>query len=125
MKYAKILPVILLLVAFVPLAFSQDSLIVMQAKEFGKLERAAVTFNHEKHSANMECLQCHHDYDAYLNNRGGEGQPCATCHTVAGKPGVPALREAFHNQCKTCHAALSARGKQSGPLTCGECHIQK
>lgn len=125
MKYAKILPVILLFVAFAPLAFSQDSIIVLGQKEFGKLERPAVTFNHEKHSATLDCVRCHHDYDAYLNNRGGDGQPCGMCHTMVAKSEIPALREAYHNQCKSCHRAMSAHGKQSGPLTCGECHIQK
>lgn len=111
--------------AFVPLAFSQDSVMVLDHKELGQHQRSLVNFNHEKHASGIECLRCHHDYDKHGNNKGGEGQPCSVCHTsTPGKVRVP-LEQAFHAQCKACHATLEARGTMNVPLMCGECHVRK
>lgn len=125
MKYIKLLLVVLVFAAFAPLAFSQESVIVLKHKEMGTHERPVIDFNHEKHSAKIDCLQCHHDYDAYHNNRGGDGQPCGTCHGVDASQAAPSLKDAFHAQCKGCHESMHSQGKAAGPVTCGGCHVRK
>ncbi len=125
MKYAKFLLIILVAAAFVPLAFSQESVIALKHEELGIHERPIVEFNHEIHTAKIDCLQCHHDYDAYYNNRGGEGQACGNCHGGEGSIAPLALKEAFHAQCKACHNFMSSQGKTAGPITCGGCHVRK
>ena len=125
MKYLKFLPVVLLLAVFAPLAFSQESVIILNHSELGKHERPAVEFKHEDHSNKIDCLQCHHDFDAYLNNRGGEGQPCSSCHGPQATQETISLEDAFHLQCKGCHESMRAQGKPAGPVICSQCHIKK
>jgi len=125
MKYAKLLLVVLVLAAFVPAAFSQEPVISLKHKEMGKHERPIVDFNHEKHTAKIDCLQCHHDYDAFKNNRGGDGQACQTCHGPDAKEEMISLKDAFHLQCKGCHENLRNQGKPAGDVTCGGCHVRK
>ena len=123
MKLKHLLLVVAAILFFVPLsAFSQDSIMPLDHKEIGPHERPIVQFNHEKHSASIDCLQCHHDYDSFANNRGGEGQPCAGCHNSKTKDNILPLTEAFHTQCKGCHENMRKMGRAAGPITCGECH---
>ncbi len=105
--------------------FGQDPVMMLGEKEIAAHQRPPVQFQHEKHSANIDCLQCHHDYDKYLNNKGGEGQPCSACHGLKSKPEILPLTEAFHIQCKSCHDAMRQEGSPSGPVMCGECHVKK
>jgi hypothetical protein len=111
----------------VPLVWSQDPIQVLEHKEIGPHQRPLVTFNHDKHTASLECIRCHHDYDEHGNNRGGEdkAQPCASCHQPTAKPPKPSLEGAFHGQCKGCHEAMWGRERRSGPVMCGECHSRK
>ena len=121
MTYVKLLLVVLVLAAFVPLAHSQDDTIVLNHKEIGKHQRPLVEFNHKLHAENkLDCTRCHHDFDAFLNNRGGEGQTCDSCHKKEADDEQPSLKDAFHFQCKTCHETM-----KTGPVTCGECHVRK
>lgn len=118
--------VVLLLASF---AFSQEAMMLLEHRELGVHERPPVPFSHEKHADILDCLRCHHDFDQYGNNRGGEdkAQSCAACHGQASsleKKLVP-LEKAFHGQCKGCHESMWTAGKKSGPVTCGECHVKK
>jgi len=115
------------LLFLVPLVRSQDPMMVMEHKELGPHQRPLVDFNHDKHTATLECVRCHHDYDEHGNNRGGEdsAQSCSSCHHSKGSAANVPLLQAFHGQCKGCHDAMWARGRRSGPLMCGECHIRK
>lgn len=125
MQFGKLLVIVLILAAFVSPALSQDPVISLNHKELGKHERPIVDFNHEKHAEKIDCLKCHHDYDAYMNNRGGDGQPCSTCHDIAAKQEMPSLKDAYHGQCKSCHENMINQGKATGPVTCGGCHVKK
>lgn len=125
MKCAKLLPVLLFLIAFVPPVFSQEPVMVLNHEELGKHQRPTVVFPHEVHSSKIDCLRCHHDFDAYSNNRGGEGQPCVNCHDAHPDDGSISLQEAFHLQCKECHETFRFQGKNAGGIMCGECHIGK
>lgn len=125
MKSGALLPVVLFVAGIALPAFSQEPVIVLLHKELGKHQRPAVEYNHENHAKKIDCLQCHHDYDAYLNNRGGEGQPCSTCHGPEAVQETISLKDAFHLQCKGCHESMRFQGKPAGATTCGKCHVKK
>ena len=121
MTYIKLLMVVLIFAAFVPLVHSQDDIILLNHTEIGKHQRPLVEFNHKLHAENkLDCNRCHHDFDAFLNNRGGEGQTCDSCHKKKADDHEPSLKDAFHLQCTTCHESM-----KKGPVTCGECHVRK
>lgn len=131
MKYVKseryALAAMIFVFFFVPSAFSQDAVMTLMHKEIASHQRSPVKFNHEAHSGKLDCARCHHDFDKYLNNRGGEdkAQPCANCHGKPAVKNVPPMTEAFHGQCKRCHEDLRSEGVASGPVMCGECHVRK
>jgi len=116
---------LLLFVAFAVPVCSQEQIIVLNHAEIGNHQRPPVSFNHEQHIGKVDCLQCHHDFDAYMNNRGGEGQACGTCHGPESNRDNLSLRDAFHYQCKGCHEYLRSQGKPGGATTCGGCHVRK
>ncbi len=120
MTYIKLLLVVLVLAAFIPPAHSQEDTILLNSSGLGTLQRPPVVFNHKLHAEKLDCVRCHHDFDAFLNNRGGEGQTCDSCHKRKADHGLPSLKDAFHFQCITCHETL-----KKGPVTCGECHVRK
>jgi len=127
MRYGKLLFVLVMIVAVfsAPFAFSQEAVMDLDHKEIGPHQRPLVQFSHEKHSAVLECLRCHHDYDKYGNVKGSEGQACTECHgQKSGKKAIP-LADLFHAQCKGCHEATRSSGEPSGPVMCGECHVKK
>lgn len=125
MKFGNCFIVFALVLTFAPTAFSQDANIELKSAELGVHQRPIVILSHEKHSAVIDCVRCHHDLDRFGNNKGSEGQSCSECHTRrAGANPVP-LREAFHTQCKACHEQVRLRGAPSGPVMCGECHVRK
>ncbi|MEW5722520.1 MAG: cytochrome c3 family protein [Thermodesulfobacteriota bacterium] len=112
-----------LILAVLPaaLAFSQGDAI--NSEELEPHERPLVQFNHDRHGEIIECLACHHDYQVYGNDQGGEGTRCSECHKKEPGSKVPVdLRTAFHKNCKGCHANWLEWGRQTGPITCGECH---
>ncbi len=116
---------LLLLVAFAASVLAQEQVMILRHAEIKDHQRPPVKFNHEQHIGKVDCLQCHHDFDAYMNNRGGEGQPCGTCHGQESNRDTISLRDAFHYQCKGCHEFLRSQGKSAGATTCGECHIRQ
>ncbi|MGA2225412.1 MAG: cytochrome c3 family protein [Syntrophobacteraceae bacterium] len=120
MTYIKLLLVVLVIAASVQLAHSQDDTFLLNHTEIGKHERPLVEFNHKLHAEKLDCIRCHHDFDAFLNNRGGEGQTCDSCHKKKADDDLLSLKEAFHIQCIACHDTL-----KKGPVTCGECHVRK
>jgi len=126
MKHGQYALIVSLLVLSVPVAFCQDDVMVLNHQELGAHERSLVKFNHEQHAGKIECVRCHHDYDEYLNSRGGEdkAQPCANCHKPNSTKRTPSLLDAFHAQCKDCHAKTRAKGKTTGPIMCGDCHVK-
>ena len=126
MKRGKPILALILLAVFaaVPLAWSQEPVIMLNSETLGKHQRPLVRFTHDKHAEVIECQNCHHDFDRYYNNTGPQEVKCSECHLAQPGPGdnpLP-LMKAMHTNCKTCHRGMRARGHRSGPLTCGECH---
>lgn len=109
-----------LTVATLPL-LAQEDVIVLAPQAPEESRRPAVSFPHARHADLLDCLRCHHDFDALGNNTGSEGQACIDCHDAAGSnPVGPTL--AYHIQCKQCHRALNASGHPPLPVMCGQCH---
>jgi hypothetical protein len=128
MKHLKPILALLLLALFaaVPLAWSQDAIMMLNSESLGKHERPLVRFTHDKHAEVVECVTCHHDFDEYYNNNGPQEAQCSECHVADPGPGdnpVP-LRLAMHTNCKSCHQGMMNRGNKSGPVTCGACHVR-
>ena len=128
MKHLKPVLALMLLAVFtaVPLAWSQDAVMMLNSESLGKHERPLVRFTHDEHAEVVECITCHHDFDEYYNNTGPQEVKCSECHLA--KPGpddnpVP-LRLAMHTNCKSCHRGMMKRGNKSGPVTCGACHVK-
>jgi hypothetical protein len=99
---------------------SGNKLIIGHREIFGTLERPQVLFDHglhEKALKNEGCSACHHpDSD---NNLMFE-------HPFAVMLGdKTAVKEAYHEECISCHTKRIGEGKKYGPVTCGECHDRK
>ncbi len=103
--------------------FGQDEVMVLKSEALEPHERALVSFPHERHADLIDCLRCHHDFDAYGGNVGSEGQRCSDCHDLKGSGNPVPLMRAFHLQCKNCHQKVekSAEGAPL-PIMCGQCH---
>jgi hypothetical protein len=109
---------------------------------FTSRSRPAVAFPHLRHfdDAGIECSECHHRFKDGENivdegelAEDAEGIKCSSCHkSEAGfrfKPDLDptkrTLQQAYHRMCTGCHRQVSKDKKQSGPVTCGQCHPKK
>jgi len=109
---------------------------------FTNRSRPAVDFPHLLHfdDAGIECSDCHHRFKGGENivdeselEEDGEGIKCSACHKnetgFRFKPDLDPtkrnLQQAYHRMCTGCHRQVSKDKKQSGPVTCGECHPKK
>jgi hypothetical protein len=72
-----------------------------------------VVFSHVKHAEDYEidCASCHHE-----DMDGGMAR-CINCHEPP--------KETFHKNCMGCHKALKKEGKETGPVTCKQCHLKE
>ena len=121
----KIIAMFLFSITMVYPVFAQDEIIEINNQELGIHTRPLVQFPHMTHEEIIECSECHHEYDDKGENIGGDGGSCTECHTkTAGTNPVP-LMEAYHLQCKKCHAKAAADEKKSLPQMCGQCHVNK
>ncbi len=97
-----------------------DIVVIDGMKSFGRLERPPVVFLHDKHT---EALK-------------DTGKDCSACH-MKDEKGRMSLKyqrledvdrdvvmNVYHDNCIACHTDTLATGKESGPLTCGECHVK-
>ncbi|MEI7437442.1 MAG: cytochrome c3 family protein [bacterium] len=83
------------------------------------LKRAPVLFWHDKHTAALKedgCEACHPRK---------AGQLEFTFPKQQVNSGRSALMDSFHKACTGCHTKRSDEHKQTGPVTCGECHAGK
>ncbi len=97
--------------------FRADIITIDYLGTFGKLERPAVIFLHDKHTEALE----------------KQNKDCATCHLTENNRLVPKFKrlndnnktevmDIFHTQCIACHRETAADKKKSGPISCGACH---
>ena len=90
---------------------------VSMANIVGRLKRPPVKFDHDRHTEALEsdgCGVCHETDDSrnllfvFPKDRDET------------KPRV--LMDSIHDGCVGCHTERTKEGKESGPVTCGECH---
>ena len=97
---------------------TQRVLSVSMANLVGRLRRPPVKFDHEKHTSALEsdgCGTCHPKADS--------GEVSFTYPKDRDETRPSALMDSFHDSCTGCHTARGKQGKETGPVTCGECHV--
>jgi hypothetical protein len=104
--------------------FSQEDRILLKSDELGKHKRALVVFPHKNHEDLIDCRRCHHEYDDFQVNTGGEGGKCSECHSTKNNSNQIPLMKAFHLQCKGCHKKMNTGQDLKLPVMCGQCHIK-
>ena len=115
-------------VVFSGILYAQsEDILLNHVAENDSQRRPPVWFGHEMHSDNLECLDCHHDYDENGKNildedELEEGQPaaqCLSCHEIKKSDD---LENTYHKLCMGCHISAQKRGDPSGPRLCAGCH---
>ncbi len=85
---------------------------------------------HYRHvKANAEkCENCHHEYNTKTKKlfyAKGQESACLYCHKQVTEENRISNQLAAHQQCISCHRALTAKDKNAGPMQCGGCHDPK
>jgi hypothetical protein len=96
-----------------------DVITIDGLKAFGPLERPAVNFFHDKHTEALakqgeDCLACHiKDKDKlsfkFKRNEDVDKQT---------------VMDIYHDQCIGCHKQGTTEQSTSGPVICGQCHVE-
>jgi hypothetical protein len=106
--------------------FPQDEFMEIESDEFKKHTRSLVVFPHMMHEDCIDCIDCHHDYDKSGELVWTDGGYCSDCHTKTSGDNPICLMDAFHIQCKQCHAKEAKQNYNKNiPQMCGQCHIKK
>lgn len=105
-----------------------EELVLDNPDAYREKHRTAVTFPHELHVGDLECLACHHDYEDGENILDEDKLEeeiadllCSACHDTDADIN---LKKAYHRQCMGCHRHSRLAGLAMGPELCGECHIK-
>lgn len=96
-----------------------DLILIDSLKSLGDLERPPVPFLHSQHTEalakiNRDCSSCHMAKD-------GKFSPRFKRIEDKGKKDV---MELYHQNCIDCHKEITAQLEKTGPVTCGECHVE-
>ncbi len=97
-----------------------DIIVIDSMKVFGNLEKAGVSFPHDKHTDALE----------------KQGKDCSTCHQTKDDKLVLKFQRTqeidqetslhiYHTNCINCHEERAAADLETGPVECGECHDLK
>mgnify|MGYP001100339841 CR=1 FL=1 len=89
-------------------------------KQFGRLERPAVVFLHEKHTQalapkNKDCAACHLAGTKYISTK----------FMRLKDDSKQQVMDLYHAHCTDCHRQTTAAGEKSGPVVCAGCHAEK
>lgn len=117
-----------------PAALAQDEVMFINSDALGAHQRPLVRFTHQKHVDVMTelagdeetaCRACHHDREVFGVQGDSTGSSCSDCHSPGGSADNPVpLQMAMHKQCKDCHRAMRDKGRATGPVMCGQCHVR-
>ena len=84
----------------------------------------AVPWRHQYHASKkglgIGCKQCHHEM------ADGEAKACFACHTSKGGGDIMPAKQAYHQNCISCHRKAVAKDpslKKRAPTICTGCHI--
>jgi hypothetical protein len=96
-----------------------DILTIDGLKAFGPLERPPVLFYHDKHTQalakqNKDCLACHKQVEDRLALKFNRTEDVDKQTTM----------DIYHDACIGCHRETAGAAEKSGPVSCGQCHVQ-
>ncbi len=97
-----------------------DIISIDSMQVFGKPERPPVTFLHQKHTEalekkNKDCTTCHLPEEERLSLK----------YMRLKDTTKQEVMDIFHNNCIACHRETLKAREKSGPLSCGECHVDR
>jgi hypothetical protein len=100
-----------------------DIIDIDSMKVFGKLERPAVSYLHQRHTEalakeNKDCAACHLSENDPQTGK----QRMSTKYMRLKDTDRQEVMDIYHNNCIGCHRETRAAREKSGPLECGECH---
>ena len=89
-------------------------------KQYGRLERPAVIYLHEKHTQalskkNKDCATCHLTDQKYMS----------TLFKRLKNTSKPEVMGIYHDQCTSCHRETASAGDKAGPVACTGCHQER
>jgi hypothetical protein len=89
-------------------------------KQFGNLERPAVTYLHEKHTQalakkNKDCATCHLPEKKYMSTK----------FKRLKDESKKAVMDIYHDNCTACHRQTADAGEKAGPAVCTGCHQER
>ena len=90
------------------------------SNQFQEMERPPVEFYHDKHTAAFKtegCGLCHPQDE--------KGRFIFKYPRLRDDSTKQSLMNSYHDSCIGCHVETSKKGKKSGFVTCGECHVVK
>lgn len=86
-----------------------------------RTEPLPLFFPHNKHTKNMGCPVCHHNF----TDKDMAGVPCVLCHKSDHPKLTRGIEGEFHDFCKGCHAKEARLLEKHGPVReCAGCHKQ-
>ncbi len=111
----------------IPVQNLEDKISIAHADIFGTLERPQVIFDHKKH------------VEALVKDGKKDWETCESCHPwdaektqmsfifpqKVAKKDKDSYMHAYHDECMNCHKEMSSQKKKSGPVICGDCHVEK
>ncbi len=100
-----------------------DLILIDAMAEFGPLQRPEVAFLHDKHTQALEkqkkdCTTCHPQQNGKLSPKFKRSQDSEALHPSQ-------IMDIYHDNCIACHTETAGRGMESGPVTCGDCHLKE
>ena len=129
--------ILVVLAAFVVMAFgavvvAQDGMKTInqpaekwpKGKKTKSTAETGVTFNHDKHGADLGCVECHHTQDeAKLKDGSEAAKSCFECHGPADEDKKPDAHKIIHDK-KNKSSCLSCHKEKGGdaPTKCTACH---
>jgi len=111
----------------IPVQNLEDKISIAHIDIFGTLERPQVIFDHKKH------------VEALVKDGKKDWETCESCHPwdvdktqmsfifpqKATKKDKDSYMHAYHDECMNCHKEMNSQKKKSGPVICGDCHVEK
>ncbi len=96
-----------------------DVIAIDGLKAFGPLERPAVHFFHDKHTEALsrqgkDCLACHMSVKDKLSLKFKRSEDVDR----------QTVMDIYHEQCISCHKQGTEEKTTSGPVACGQCHVE-
>jgi hypothetical protein len=91
----------------------------------GAKKKPPVTFNHEKHGADLGCETCHHKATAE-DIAAKKVASCFTCHGPVAEEAKVDTYKMIHDKkigkCLKCHKEKADAGNANAPTKCKGCH---